>query len=156
MTKEEKRKLKYPDTDVFTYTNVNPKKKFTSDCTIRALTSALNLPYEEVARELFECSLKTYEHMSDRANIDFYLKSKGFVKIKQPKYSDGSKYTGREFCRTLLESHGKRMLQLEGYDTSRIFISIGAHHVAAVVDSKIVDTWDCSCYKVGTLYVRPM
>ena len=52
------RREKYPDTKTFKFYNANPKEKFTGDCVVRAICTALGKPYEEVYRELLELCLE--------------------------------------------------------------------------------------------------
>ena len=59
MTMNEKRKQKYPDTDYFHFHNANPKGKMTTDCVVRAITVALDQPWEQTIREMVEMSIKT-------------------------------------------------------------------------------------------------
>ena len=52
-----RRQIKYPNTQVFTYNNVNPKNKITGDCVYRTLSLAMDKSYNEVVMELakFHC-----------------------------------------------------------------------------------------------------
>ena len=59
MTMDEKRQRRYPNTSTFVYHNANPKKKLTTDCVIRALSTAMEKPYQEVVMELAQLQCET-------------------------------------------------------------------------------------------------
>ena len=132
---------KYPETTTFHYYNANPKNKITGDCMIRALCTALEEPYEKVYNELFECSIKSGYMLNDKKNYGKYLESKGWIKHKQPRKSDNTKYTGKEFC--------YRARIYENY-----IAHIGGHHIVAIVNAKVYDTWDSTQGCVGTYWTK--
>ena len=74
--------MKIPnDTDTFKYYNANPTNKHTGDCTIRAICTALEQPYEQTVKELVELWLKTGYEMTDsrcfnKYSLDTFLKLK--------------------------------------------------------------------------------
>lgn len=135
------RQQKYPDTNTFKYHNANPKNKITADCVIRALCTALDEPYETVYRELFEFSIKCGYMLNETQCYDKYLQSKGWIKHKQPRKADNTKYTGKEFC--------ERARVYENY-----IINIGGHHIAAIVNGKVNDIWDCTYKCVGNYWTK--
>lgn len=135
------RQVKYPETDTFHYVNVNPKGRLTSDCAVRAISLATNTDYKQVVMDLTAEYIKSGYAFAEKRTINEVLKSYGWEMQKQPKKEDGKKYTGEEFCRILNPN--------ENY-----VISIGGHHLTAVVNNKINDTWDCSEWCVGNYWVR--
>lgn len=134
-----KRQDKYPDTNTFHFYNANPKNKFTGDCVIRALCTAMNKPYEEVLKELCENSLKTGYSIASTENYDRYLKLQGWIKHKQPKKINNTKYTGEEFCKTITEN---------------CIANIGGNHVVAIINSKVYDTWDSTEFCIGNYWTK--
>lgn len=146
-----KREVKYPDTDVFKYYNANPKGRFTGDCVDRALCTALDEDYDTVVKELSNLQCQTGYSCHCKECYDLYLKSKGFVKMKQPRKPDNTKYTGKEFCEEL--QSGSPQFDV-GSDSKRIVAHIGGSHVVAIVDHKICDTWNSSKKCIGNYWVR--
>ena len=142
MTMNEKRARKYPDTDYFHFYNANLKGKITEDCVVRAITTVLNQPYEQTIRELAEITLKTGYMLNGNKGIDRYMQSKGWIKCKQPRKEDGTKYTGKEFCRTLMHPIYSEELRLTDVDfeVNRILANIGGQHTIAIMGGQIYDT----------------
>ena len=157
MTMNEKRARKYPDTDYFHFHNANPKGKMTEDCAVRAITTALRQPYEQTLRELVEITIKTGYMLNGNKGIDAYMKSKGWVKCKQPKKPDGTKYTGQEFCRTLMHPIYSEELDIckEGFEINNILANIGGHHIVAIMSGQIWDTWNSANGSIGIVWVKP-
>ena len=142
MTMNEKRQKRYPDTDYFHFHNANPKGKITCDCTVRAISTALQQDYTITLREMTESSLKCGYMVNDPRNEAHYLKSKGWVKMNMPKKNDGKKYTGIEFCKYIAK------------ENINYIANIGAEHIVAVIGCKIIDTWNSSNRCVGTYWVK--
>lgn len=133
------RQQKYPDTKTFTYYNANPKGKVTCDCVARAICTALNEPYNDVLREMFEMQLETGYEYTDKKCMDKYLQSKGWTKMKQPRKSDNTKYTGEEFC--------------EIYKGTCV-ANIGGNHVVCIKNGKVHDIWDSTDGCIGNYWVK--
>lgn len=134
-----KRQDKYPDTKWFHYFNANPKNRMTTDCVYRAICTGLNIPYNTVVREMAEMQCETGYDNGDNKLIDRYLKSKGWVKCNQPRKSDNTKFTGKDFCKYTREK--------------RVVANIGGHHIVAIIDNKINDIWDSSDGCIGNYWV---
>lgn len=147
---------KYPTTDVFQYYNRNPRNRITTDCVIRAISLSLDLPYTTVVMEMAEMQCKTGYDDASKELIDRYLKSKGWVKCKQPRKVDNTKYTGEEFCRKIQHPIYCGELNLPGCDWHRIVANIGGHHIVSIVEGKIHDIWDPSHKCVGNIWVKPI
>lgn len=100
LTKQEERlMLKYPETDTFLWHNENPKGHITGDCTIRALAGGMGISWNEALDGLHETERRFA--LCDIKAISKYLESQGWVKHKQPRHDDGSKYTGGQFAEWL-------------------------------------------------------
>lgn len=141
----------YKDTEVFHFHNANPKGKNTTDCVTRALCTALEIPYETVVRELAELYIKTGYDPADSILYGKYLKSKGWVKYRQPKHYDNTKYTGKEFCGEIRSGHEGDFPKLE---YKNVIAHIGGHHIVAIVNGKVWDTWDSTDGCIGNYWVK--
>ena len=133
------RQEKYPDTSTFTYYNANPKNRLTCDCVVRAICTALDEPYERVLREMIEVQIETGYEYTDVKAMDKYLKSKGWNKMKQPRKSDNTKYTGFEFCKIY---------------KGTCVANIGGHHTVCIKNGKVYDTWDSTDGCIGNYWVK--
>lgn len=137
-----KREQKYPETNTFHYYNANPKNKITGDCVIRAICTAMEIPYETVYKELLEMSIKTGYMINDKKCYHKYIESKGWKKYNQPRKFDNTKYTGKEFCERSI-GPGKR-----------IIAHIGGHHVVSIIDGKVWDIWNSTDGCIGNYWVK--
>lgn len=142
-----KRQDKYQNTRTFHWYNANPKSKLTADCVVRALSVALKQDYEQTYRELFELSLKTGYMLNDKKCYEKYLSNKGWLKMPQPKKCNNTKYTGKEFCENAQEYTFTY--------PSRMIAHIGGHHLVAIVEGKIWDTWNSTPWCIGNYWVLP-
>lgn len=136
-----RRKDKYPNTDIFTYKNVNPKKRITGDCEIRAIAKATNMSWEAVVRGLAEIGIETGYCPFVKESYGLLLERCGFKKKPQPRHLDNTKYTLREFVRE--HPRGRYVVNMP-------------HHVTVVVNGKNYDIWDCtkSTRKIGNYWVK--
>lgn len=133
------RAQKYPNTKWFRLFNANPKNRFTDDCVVRAICTATGQPYETILRKLCEVSINTgYSVNSKNVIIQYLDKILCNDTCAQPKHTNGKKFTGKEFC--------------EAHPVGNYVCMIGGHHVVAVIDGKINDTWDCSDKCVGNFW----
>ena len=67
---------------------------------------------------------------------------KGWIKQKQPRKDDNTKYTGEEFC--IFIAREKR----------RYVVNVGGNHTVAIVNKKIYDTWDSTEGCVGNYWFK--
>lgn len=151
-----RREEKYPDTETFHFYNANPKGKYTTDCVIRAISVATDIPYEAVLREMAEQQIRTGYDMSETKAIEKYLKTKGWRKQPQPRKEDNTKYTGEEFCQLLSVNERK------GF--GNVIANIGGHHIVAIVPScmgdgindrfKVYDTWNSTGGCIGNYWIK--
>lgn len=132
--------MKIPkDTATFKFYNANPKGRKTTDCVVRSLCTALDQTYEETVRELTEFWLATGYHAGDDKCYGKYLESKGWVKNKQPRKPDNTKYTGREFVKIF---------------KGVCFAHIGGNHTVCIKDGKVLDTWDSTEGCIGNYWTK--
>lgn len=150
-----KREQKYKDTATFHFHNENPKGKFTTDCVIRAIALATGYQYNRVVMELAELQCKTGLDAREPRLYGKYLEDIGWVKHKQPRHDDGTKFTGREFCTWLSVNQRK--------EYGNIIAHIGGHHLVAISPTccgdgindrfKVCDTWDSTDGCIGNYWV---
>jgi hypothetical protein len=119
--------------------NNNFKNKKTADCVIRALAGASGKEYKQVAKELFDIYMTTGYMMNEKRNFEKWLEANGFVKMKQPKKYDGTKYLVGEID------------ELIGSDTAVISL---AGHLTFVEDDTIFDLWDCRYKTIGNYFIK--
>ncbi len=120
--------------------NMNPKKKKTADCVLRAVAFGLGQEYVETYREMVESSIKTGYFMSDKKGYQAYLKSKGYEMEKMPRKDNNKRYTVAEFC-DILAKNGETYI-----------ISV-ANHLTVIKDKKLYDIWNCGRKSVGNYWI---
>lgn len=113
--------------DLFVRANPNPRGKSVGDCTIRAISIALDQSWDETYigvcdQGFLMCDMPSANHVWGE-----YLENHGFV--CSPIHYSG--ITIREFCETA--PHGTFILACDG-------------HVVAVIDGKYYDAWDSGDY----------
>ena len=133
------RSNKYKDTKTFHYFNANPKNRITGDCSFRAISTALEQDYNQTVMEMAEMMCITGYALNDSKGEDAYLKSKGWIKQKQPKKANGRKYTGKEFCKIF---------------QGTCVAHIGGHHVVCIKDGKVWDMWNSTEGCIGNYWVK--
>ena len=133
-----------PETECYHFYNENPKNKRSGDCVFRAISLATEIDWDTVLDNLVSYAHKYKQSPNEKRCYEKYLKDNGWVKMSQPRKDDGTKYTGKEFCRLLKKTGASR----------RIVAHIGAHHLIAVIDYKIWDIWDSSDGCVGNYWVK--
>lgn len=138
------RQQKYPDTQTFHFHNANPKQRLTSDCVIRAISTATGMEYAEIVRMLAEWQIATGYDTSDAKCYGKLLEAEGWKLQKQPRKPDGTKYTGVEYCNKMRQDKDQR----------RMIAHIGGHHVVAIVDCKVWDTWNSTSKCIGNYWVK--
>lgn len=138
------RKEKYPDTKSFHFYNANPHNRFTTDCVIRAISTALEIDYNTVVMEMAELQCRTGFDTSEKTAINKYLSNKGWVKHNQLKKEDNTKYTGKEFCKLLRAENNNK----------NIIANIGGHHIVAIINNKVYDTWNSTDGCIGNYWMK--
>lgn len=119
--------------------NANPKGKRTCDCVIRALCVALNKDYYEVYDELVTISKKTGFMLNEKRVEDKLLEAYGFIKMKQPRKNDGTKYDVNEI----------RLIC-----NAPVIVIRVAHHLTVVKDGVLIDTWNCGYKTINNYYIK--
>lgn len=144
-----KREEKYPETSTFHYFNANPKKRITGDCRIRAISMACEVPYNQVVMDLAKVQCETGYDQCEKQGIDILMKQYGWVRHKQPRKYDNTKFTGKEFCEHLVDE-----LYIEAKATERIVAHIGGHHIVAIINGKVWDIWDSTRGCIGCYWTK--
>lgn len=150
-----KRTEKYPDTKTFRYYNANPRNRITGDCTFRAICTALGKEWTTVVMEMAELSCRTGYAINDTKGIERYLAEQGWIKCKQPRKSDNTKYTGKDFCKLQQKYIGTGVVIQNGVTISdRIVANIGGNHIVAIMDGKVWDIWDSTGKCIGNYWIK--
>lgn len=123
--------------------NVNPKNRKTGDCSTRALVGVLGISYDEALKLQTKWSLKTYYDPTSKQVMERVLQEFGYVKMKQPRKEDGTKYSVYEMDEVLTK---KQM-------SEGVLVTVANHHTC-IVDGVVQDIWDCSYKRVGNYYVK--
>lgn len=113
---------------MYSYYNANPYKIRVGDCVIRAISKALNQPWEDTYIDLTIQGYLMGDLLSSNAVWGAYLKSKGFTRDIVSNDCPEC-YTIEDFC----NEHPK----------GTFIIGTGTHAVC-VIDSTIFDTWNSS------------
>jgi len=124
---------------IFEKYNNNPKGWKTNDCVIRSISQALGKSWLEVYDDLCEIGKKKCRMPNDKAVFELYLTNNGFIKHKQPRHSDGSKYTVRELADLL--------------PNDDLIISV-TKHLTFMSHGTLVDSWNCGGKTVGNYYSK--
>lgn len=123
--------------------NVNPKDRKTGDCCVRAICGTLGITYEEAIDKCAYYAKKLCYGITDKQIVEAVLKEYGYIKMKQPRKPDGTKYKVRELDEILT----KQQLN-EG-----VLVTIANHHTC-IKYNNICDIWDCGHKSVLNYYVR--
>jgi len=111
-------------------------KRKRGDCIVRAITIALNLPYEVVFKSLCDLAKETGFFPNDDETYGLYLKQNGWIKNK-PQRVDGGLKT------------------LERFNSEGITAIVNTRsHLVCVSNGKIYDTWDCKFYCANSYYTK--
>lgn len=146
------RQQKYPETRTFHFYNANPKNRITGDCVTRALCTALEIPYNQCVMEQAEIQCKTGYDNATAQGIDYYLKTKGWIKCKQPRKADGTKYTGKEWCKEIDSDIA--------FVGKSVVANIGGHHTVCIKEEgqhgfhKVFDHWDSTDGCIGNYWIK--
>lgn len=127
----------------FKQINVNPKGRKTGDCCVRAITNVLGISYAEAIDLCAESAKKRCYGITNKETLADVLKKFGYVKMKQPRKLDGTKYTVREADLVLTKEQMK-----EG-----VLITVAGHDTV-VRDGYCEDTWDCRYKCISNYYVK--
>lgn len=147
-----------PDTEYYHFYNANPKGRITGDCAIRAVSVACKVPYEQVVMDMAKIQCESGYDPTATKGLELLMKKYGWVKMKQPRHDDNTKYTGKEFCE--FQSYYINRQSYYGRTIDGVVIApaivctMGGHHLTCIINGKIWDTWNCGYKCVGNYWVR--
>lgn len=141
------------DTNTFHFYNENPKDNRTGDCVVRAIGLATELGWDEAYKSLCKYGYKKKLMPNDKQCYDKWLQENGWVKHKQPRKWDNTKYTGIEFCK-LQQNYAGSYVHDGVVLSDRIIAHIGGHHLVAIVDGKINDIWYSQDGCIGNYWTK--
>ena len=127
----------------FNYLNVNPKNRKTGDCSTRAIVGTLGIPYDEVLSLQCNEAIRTKYGITNKEVVEGVLKKFGYIKMKQPRKADGTKYQVRELDKILTKEQMN-----EG-----VLVTVSNHHTC-IKNGFIQDIWDCGKMCVGNYYIK--
>lgn len=129
-----------PETSTFHFHNENPKGRRTGDCVIRAIARASGDGWDLTFDGLVAVAKVMKSEPAWKDCYEKYLAEQGWTKGKQPRKTDGSKYTVAEWCRM--------------HRTGKMVISV-SNHLTCIVDGKCNDIWNCTGKTVLNYWTRP-
>lgn len=123
----------------YIYCNLNPKKKRTGDCVVRAFAFFFGVSWTKAFFDVIMfCAENGVVSFNYRKTYYKYLQEKGYVKRVlpfKPKISVG------EFCEKIAEEGKTYLIQVP-------------RHMTIVCNCDVYDTWDCRKEKVDYYWVR--
>lgn len=132
------------DTDTFTYFNINPEGKITSDCSTRTLALALGIPYSAAIDLQCLAAKDTHIGLCDGDLIAHILERHGFTKMKvSTPYAGMKRETAGQMAERLAKGNTVVVMRL-------------ANHFTVAKEHTVHDIWNCTKktvyrYWVGTL-----
>jgi hypothetical protein len=110
----------------YVYYNPNPLKISVGDCTIRAISKALNISWDETYLALANLGFEMYDMPSANRVWGHFLRINGFKKYQLPDMCPAC-YTIKDFC----------------YDFPiGIYVVGTGEHVVCVINGSYFDSWD--------------
>ena len=113
----------------YIYANLNPIRRNTNDCVIRAIALVMDKSWEEVYMELANEGLALYDMMEVNSTWGNYLKRNGFIQAVLPNTCPLC-YTLEDFCRD--------------FPSGKYIVATGAHAIAVVGNDYGNDYYDTS------------
>lgn len=120
------------------YYNPNPLERRTGDCSVRAVSAALNVDWETAFALIAEMAFDMADVVSANDVWGAVLRRHGFYRMRIPD-SCPDCYTAADFARENPEG---------------TFVAVFNGHVACIRDGKILDSWDSSNEPVRYIWYR--
>lgn len=126
-------------TDNFRYYNNNPNKLKTTDCVVRAISTALDKSWDDVLKDLTSYALKYKYFINCEELYEIYLKDNKWKKHKAPRKRNGGVYLLGEWLKTFNEE---------------AIVTIDENHLTYVNNHIVYDIWDCTDNEVGVFWTQ--
>ena len=120
--------------------NLNPKGIKSGDCVIRAVAYATEQSWDKVYKDLCDIGFKMKRLPNDKLVYEKYLNQLGWLKQKQPRHPDNTKYCVYEFTEYKIVP-------------GKIIVSV-ANHLTCIDNYEIVDTWNCGGKCIGNYWIK--
>ena len=127
------------ETETFHFHNENPKGRRTGDCVIRAIGKASGDGWDKTFDGLVEVARRIKSELAWKDCYEKYLTEQGWVKCKQPRKADSTKYTVAEWCK--LHRNGNMVVSV-------------SNHLTCIIDGKCYDIWNCTGKTVLNYWTR--
>ena len=109
----------------YVYLNLNPLRRNTNDCVIRAIALAMNMSWDDVYMDVARMGKDLADNMEANSTWGTYLKRNGWIQEVLPDHCPEC-YTVQDFCRdfpsgTYIVATGSHVLCIKdgaAYDTS--------------------------------------
>ena len=111
---------------MYVYANINPLKKQTEDCLVRAVAVIMDISWEKAYMDLCQRGLLIYDMPNSDATLSIYMREKGFERKIIPNTCPAC-FTVKDFC--IEHPYGKYILLTSG-------------HAVAVIDGDYIDNND--------------
>ncbi len=124
-------------------TNTNFRNKKTTDCVVRAITSATGKKYLDILDLLIKEYKRSGNHIADPKNYSKVLAELGYAKYVQPKKWDKKNYRIDEIEKVI--------------DDETIIVSVNKHLTCIkTIDHKkfLIDTWDCRNKTIRNYWIK--
>lgn len=126
----------------FKYNNVNPVNNITSDCTTRALTLLLDIPYKNAILLQANKAIELNEGFENEKVMGAILKDYGYHRYTSPKiYGRTARVCEMD----------KVLLKEELQNGVLIFVS---SHATCIKDGTLQDIWDCGDRRVQVYFSK--
>ena len=110
---------------MYVYANINPMRKLTDDCLVRAVAVIMGISWEKAYMDLCQRGLLIFDMPNTDATLSIYMREKGF-KREVIENTCPACYTIRQFCEDnpygeyilLTSGHAVAVINGDYYDTS--------------------------------------
>lgn len=123
----------------FEYLNLNPSQKIVGDCVVRALSLALDEPWDKIYIDLSFLGFIYKDILSSNRIWGSYLMDNGFKRYHIPDTCPDDCYTIRRFA--------------EDNPVGTFVVGTGTH-VVTIIDGTVFDTWNSLDNVPSCVYVR--
>ncbi len=129
-----------PETSTYHFHNENPRGIRTGDCVIRAIARATGNGWDNTLDGLCEVAKRIKTQPAWKDCYEAYLTELGWVKGKQPRKADGTKFTLAEWCKQ--NPHATMVVSV-------------SNHLTCIADGRCHDIWNCTGKTVLNYWTKP-